>query len=337
MKIRFLGLVLTSVLLMGNDFSEVKLKSITPDDLIQQLHLQEVASEGYQFNLEGQQVKLLINRSTNKILILGPAATAQKVSELVQFLDVPSRQIMIEVQIIDVNKQMVSDLGINWQEFLNSLNLGAHLSLSANETKNTSEDPSVYTRGSTNVSLGVSFNSVELPIGKMINMLVNSGAARITSSPRIVTINNRQGSIVDGDHTTFVAKYSTYGEVYETKELYTGLSLAVTPSIGDNNYLSLDIEAKYTNISGTISGNPVETGQILNNHVIVKNDEPFLLGAFKRNATQAGKRKIPILGTILPYLFSNKSKAEVEQDFLIVVTPTIIDLSGSEVPTQTRE
>lgn len=329
MRKQLIVLLALSSLVLGNALKEVKLKSITPANLIQELHLRELPSEGYAFQINDQQVRILINEATNKVMIMGAEEVVADVADLISFLDVPARQVSIEVQIIDVNKQKVSDLGIDWQEFLRSLNFGVALDFRASGSSVDYTDPDRYDQSNSSANLSANFDALRFPLGEMINVLVNSGAASISSSPRIVTINNREGSIVDGSHTTFVSKYSSYGDVYETQELYTGLSLVVTPSIGDDTYLSLDIEAKYTEIAGTISGNPVEKGQILNNHVIVKDKESFLLGAFKRRASQEGKNKIPLIGTILPFLFSNKTEAENEQDFLIVVTPTIIDLKGS--------
>jgi len=334
MKMGLSILLMMSSCLLANDFTEVNLKSITPQDLVQELHLEQLPTEGYVFKLADEEVRLLINQATNKVMIIGAKDVANQVMQLIEFLDVPARQISIEVQIIDVNKQKVSDLGMDWQQFLQSLNFGLRLNFRAQGSSSESTDPDRYDQENSNVSLYADFDALRFPLGEMINVLVNSGAANVSSSPRIVTINNRKGSIVDGSHATFVAKYSSYGDVYETQELYTGLSLAVTPSIGDNDLVTLDIEAKYTDITGTISGNPVETGQILNNHVIVKDKESFLLGAFKKNASQKGKNKIPLLGSILPFLFSNNIESEAEQDFLIVVTPTIIDLAGSQITSE---
>lgn len=331
MKTRFVVLLMITSIAFGTAFTEVNLKSITPQNLIQELHLEERPGEGYAFTLYDQQVRILINNSTNKVMIIGAAETTQEVVNLITFLDVPARQISIEVRILAINKQKVSDLGIDWQQFLQSLNLGLRLDLRTSGSQSEYSDPERFDQAQTNVTLNADFDALNFPLGEMVNMLINTGAAMVTSSPRIVTINNREGSIVDGSHATYVAKYSTYGEVYETQELYTGLSLAVTPSIGEDEFVSLDIEAKYTDITGTVSGNPLETGQILNNHVIVKNREPFMLGAFKRIASQEGKSKLPLLGSILPFLFSNNVEMEAEQDFLIVVTPTIIDLEGSKV------
>ncbi len=331
MKKQLIVLLAISGFVLGDTLKEVNLKSITPKNLIQELHLRELPSEGYAFQINDEQVRILINEATNKLMIMGAEDVVANVAELISFLDVPARQVSIEVQIIDVNKQKVSDLGIDWQQFLSSLNFGVRMDFRASGSTVEYTDPDRYDQTNSNGTLSANFDALSFPLGEMINILVNSGAATISSSPRIVTINNREGSIVDGSHSTFVSKYSSYGDVYETQELYTGLSLVVTPSIGDDTYLSLDIEAKYTEIAGTISGNPVEKGQILNNHVIVKDKESFLLGAFKRKASQERKSKIPLIGTILPFLFSNKVDAENEQDFLIVVTPTIIDLKGSSI------
>jgi len=56
------------------------------------------------------------------------------------------------------------------------------------------------------------------------------------------------------------------------------------------------------------------------------------MGSFKKVGSQTIKRKIPILGTVLPYLFSKKIEIEIEKNILVILTPYVIDLEGSEVP-----
>lgn len=58
-----------------------------------------------------------------------------------------------------------------------------------------------------------------------------------------------------------------------------------------------------TELGPIIGESPSETGQMLENTVIVREGQPFLLGGLQRRETFQQTRKVPILGTILPFLF----------------------------------
>ena len=267
----------------------------------------------------------------------GTAEGSNAVLDLIHFYDVPPKQIIIEVKMIEINNQQLNDIGMDWQNLLEKLSL--NVSLDADKTLDDSEaersndgytDETTYKTTRTALSSRLSFSS--LALSDLLNILSQKEIGKVVNSPRIVTTNNQLGSILDGEHLTYVTRYSSYSNLYETEELNSGLSLEVTPSLGQSGYMTLDIEAKYTYISGTISGSPVEKGQILKSNVIVKNEEPFLLGSFKQVGSQTIKRKVPILGTILPYIFSKKIDVEIEKNILVILTPHVIDLEGSDIP-----
>jgi type II secretory pathway component GspD/PulD (secretin) len=128
-----------------------------------------------------------------------------------------------------------------------------------------------------------------------------------------------------------VTRYSSYTNLYETQEMTSGLYLEVTPSIGSSGYLKLDVKAKLTALGQAIGGSPSESGQILDNTVIVRNGGSVLLGGFKTEEEIKSKHGIPLLGRILPFLFSRVVNEVRTRDVLIVLTPTIVDLEQTPV------
>jgi type IV pilus assembly protein PilQ len=169
-------------------------------------------------------------------------------------------------------------------------------------------------------------------IGDILKIIQENGAGKIVSVPKIVTTNNKKGTILDGYRIHYVNKAVGYANIYETQEMTAGLSLTVTPSLGESGYLKMNINAKLTTLAEIVGGSPSELGQIIENTVIVKNGEEFLLGGFKKTESSKLRRKIPILGTILPFLFSRTITKETTKDFLIVLKPTVINLNPPEVP-----
>jgi type II secretory pathway component GspD/PulD (secretin) len=171
-----------------------------------------------------------------------------------------------------------------------------------------------------------------ITVGDLLKIIQEAGIGKIISVPQIVTINNKEGTILDGDRITYVTRYSSYANIFETQEMTAGLYLSVIPSLGESGYLKLIVNAKVTSLGEAISGSPSETGQIIENTVIVKDGAEFLLGGFKKTEKSKFKRKVPILGTILPFLFSRTIEMETVKDFLIVLKPTVIDLKSPDIP-----
>ncbi|MBC8181942.1 hypothetical protein H8E88_12555 [candidate division KSB1 bacterium] len=326
MKIRII-LIINALLTIALSQDQIyKLQYISPTDLIESLGLTGKSNQGYSFNSGIEPVFLHINPSNNQLKISGSTESRSKVIDLIEFYDVPPKQIIIEVKIIEINNQQLNDVGMDWQNLLEKLRFNVSFDINKINEKGTS------THNSDRLSLTSRFATSNIVLGDLLDILRQKEIGKVVNAPRIVTTNNQLGSILDGQHSTYVTRYSSYSNLYETEELNSGLSLEVTPSIGESGFMSLDIQAKYTYISGNISGSPVETGQILKNRVIVKNETPFLLGSFKQIGNQSVKRKTPILGTILPFFFSKKVEMEIEKNILVVLTPYVIDLEGSEVP-----
>ncbi|NQT62331.1 MAG: hypothetical protein HQ556_05170 [Candidatus Marinimicrobia bacterium] len=316
---RILLVVIMLQSLFGMESKVVELKYISPSDLESGLN-----SSGFTDNI---QQKYVLNESNNTILLKGTQLELDEMEGLINFLDVPPRQIIISVKIIETTRQDIIDSGIDWSIFINSLRLDFSSALHFSTQFRT--DQPDYNTGGSQLQVSARNNYVE---PGFLNVLLETGIAKIVSSPQIVTTNNQKGSIFDGEHVTYISRYSSFTNLYETQELNSGLSLEVTPSIGQDDMMTLEIEAKYTFISGYLEGSPIESGQILNNRVIVKDAEPFLLGAFNTTTEQSKKRKFPLLGSILPFLFSAKDNASMERVSLIVLEPTIIDLKGSAPP-----
>ena len=314
----------------------VPLEYITPAELIAALQLDQSTSAGYQLLVNESVVSLRLNPSNNELLIFGDPNDIIEAKKVIGFLDVPPRQIVIEVKIVEVESQKMDQIGIDWQLFLDrsrfNLNI-SHDSRTEDQEVDNSRTTNEYqnvTRTSSDKTIQV--QSGNLAIGDFIKLVQDSEAGKVINVPKIVTTNNKTGKILDGAKITYVSRYSSYSNIYETREITTGLSLAVTPSLGESGFLKLDVNAKMTTLGAIIADSPSETGQILENTVIVKNNEPFLLGGFKKTETIKMKRKVPLLGAILPYLFSKTENVEVTKDVLIILTPEVIDLNGATIP-----
>jgi protein transport protein HofQ len=308
----------------------VHLQYITPIELMEELSSQYSFDGRNEVVINSKTVHFTINNATNQVMLTGDANSISSALQLIDFLDVPSRQIVIEAKIVEINNEKMSELGMDWQTLLDRTGVSAQPSMSERYDERNINGSITETRESVYNFFGNA--STGLYLGDFLKIIQEKKIGRVTNVPTIVTTNNKEGTILDGSRVTYVTRYSSNSELFETQEMTAGLFLSVIPSLGESGYLKLQITAKLTELGQIISGSPSETGQIIENTVIVKDGEEFILGGFKTNEKSQYKRKVPVLGTILPFLFSRTENIEIMKDFLIVLKPTVIDLNPVEVP-----
>lgn len=308
----------------------VHLQYITPIELMEELTTQYTFDGRNEVIINGRAVHFTINNATNQVMLTGNLNSISSALQLIKFLDVPSRQIVIEAKIVEINNEKLSELGMDWQYLLDrtELNTQGYLNKAMDES---TSDGVVDRKKSYNYRMWNNSQSY-VRAGDFLKIIQEKEIGRVTNVPTIVTTNNKEGTILDGSRVTYVTRYSSNLELFETQEMTAGLYLSVIPSLGESGYLKLEITAKLTELGQIISGSPSETGQIIENTVIVKDGDEFILGGFKTTEKSQNKRKVPVLGTILPFLFSRTENIEIMKDFLIILKPTVIDLNPVEIP-----
>jgi len=280
-------------------------------------------------------VEIRRNDAANLMILTGAPDDVGAVEAMIKAADLPPRQIMVEATIVEVDESKALDVGIDWPNLRVDLNgsVGfnrANLKIErrSSSSGNTS-DRLIDTRnaiaGAGNISIRDAFRLLE-----------EKGAATFRDAPRILTLNNRRASILDGQRVTYITRYSSFTNLFETDTLDAGLTLSVLPSLGESGYLTLDIRAELTTIDGNISGSPVKDGQIVENTVIVRDGETVLLGGFLRTVEQRSRRRFPLLGTVLPFLFSREISNRSRREKFVVLTPRVVDLGGN-LDARTRE
>lgn len=307
----------------------IELQYITPLELKEELATQYTFNEHNEVVINQRAVHVTINNATNQVMLTGDAYSLSDALQLIKFLDVPPRQIVIEAKIVELNNEKLDELGMDWQYLLSrtELSTAGYVFLMTEEVRH---DGSTQHHDTERYSLDQRTANY-MNAGEFLKIVQERGMGSITRIPTIVTTNNKEGVILDGSRVTYVTRYSNYSDMYETEEMSAGLYLSVIPSLGESGYLKLQITAKLTELGQIISGSPSETGQIIKNTVIVKNGQEFFLGGFKTTESYKNKRKVPILGTILPFLFSRTENIEITKDFVIVLKPMVIDLNPIDI------
>lgn len=324
-----LALLASNVWAQGTHVATVKPQYLSPAQLAEMLGVREHEGRDevrWRSGDENHRVDVRRHDGANLMILTGTADDVQTIEAMIRSLDVAPRQIMIEAKIVEVDRNRASEFGFDW-------NISAQLEGRIREAYDFQKTVYEYDpdfsltnrvkRHERNSRAGAGADAFAL-----LRLMEHSGAATFRDAPRILTLNNRSATILDGQRVTYVTRYSSFTNLFETDTLDAGLTLTVTPSLGESGYLTLDLRTELTTLGGQISGSPIKDGQMIENKVVVKNGETILLGGFRRSGETRNVRRVPLLGRILPFLFSREIVSRFDRESFVALTAHVVDLDA---------
>lgn len=156
----------------------------------------------------------------------------------------------------------------------------------------------------------------------------------VLSAPTIVTTHNKEASVSVGEERPVVTGTtgSLASDLVQQQVQYRDikLELKVTPLIGSDGVVQLEIDQQVQNVIGLIDVNdnpqPIVGTRSATSYVSVKDRELIVLGGLQSLDTSATRGRMAVLGKIplLGKLFSSKDTEETRNELLIFIRPTII-------------
>lgn len=288
-----------------------------------------------------------VDQRTNKILIQDTAQNIDAVVALVEELDVPVRQVLIESRIVLVTTNYEKELGVRFgiSSETASGSTSAAVSGSGSESSQVIEgtDPTPDYPGRLNVNLpvvgaagAIGLAIGRLPFGTLIDLELSAseaeGQTEIVSSPRVITSDQHQARILTGQEIPYLQSSSSGAATIAFKEAV--LKLEVTPSITPDDRVNMDLlvtkdSADYANqifIGAVGFGAPPINKQEVETRVLVDNGETIVLGGVYEQTKSKNLTRVPFLGDLplIGILFRNKTENDSKSELLIFVTPKII-------------
>lgn len=249
---------------------------------------------------------------------------------LIEQLDLPSTLVEIEAMIVDVNSDLVNELGVNWGARAGSASFGyGNLALAPSG--------GLPVDGAAGLSPGTIGVSVGTNLVARLRALQTKGQANILSQPSILTADNL-GAMIDLSDTFYI---QTRGERVATVTPVTvGTSLRVTPRHiesrdGARVELTVDIEDGRIQEERQIDNLPTVRKSNISTLAVVGNDQTLLIGGYNSSQNSEQVDKVPFLGDIpgLGIFFSNKSKTVQRRERLFLIRPRVVAVNGEVVRT----
>lgn len=278
-----------------------------------------------------------VDERTNTLLLRDTQISINEARALVDALDVPIKQVLIESRMVTVRDNASESLGVQWGLSNTTSNGGVSGSLTGADSISSGIIPAISDR--LNVALPVSNPAGRIGIqiarlmdGSIIDLelsaLESENKGEVIASPRITVANQHEAYIEQGTEIPYVEATSSGATSVEFKKAV--LSLKVTPHITPDNRIIMDLVVTQDTRGDTVStstGDAVAINtQEISTQVLVENGETIVLGGIFQQSTAKNVRKIPLLGDLpfVGYLFKNSSEVLEKRELLIFVTPKIL-------------
>lgn len=294
-------------------------------------------------------------KSTNSLLYSGDDETVESLQKLIKTLDIPRRQVFIEVLVVETDSKKTTEFGLQWVgggQFKNKVGFGAgHAAGSsfgqAAQGVNASSTPSglgqiPMGRG---LDLGVIGDIIlhkgksYLTLGALVSALQMDGDNTIVLNQKIITQDNKNSKIFVGDNIPFTGSIvQTVGQGQQTTANIEyrdiGVNLSITPMLGEDDIITLDIDQEITEaVDDHISGSAREVEGIrttktnMATHVHVPDNHFLVLSGMVRNGRSFQKAGIPCLGglPVIGAAFSKTRQIREKRNVIIFVRPHIIN------------
>jgi type IV pilus assembly protein PilQ len=291
---------------------------------------------------------LSVDERTNTLLVQDTADKLAVIRRLVQTLDVPVKQVLIEARIVIVSDTFERDLGARFGVSTAQQNgPGGLLAVSgngsaANSIQNTGLGGASLTgttlnnryqvntpAANTNGSIGISLLGGSYLVDLELSAAQNEGKSETLSSPRIITANQKQATIMQGVEIPYQESASSGATTTQFKDAV--LKLKVTPLITPDNRVILDLDVSDDSVgqqvtSATGGSVPsIDTRQIIT-QVLVNDGQTVVLGGILDTTRSKSANKVPFFGDIpfLGALFRSTTDINNKTELLIFITPKIL-------------
>ena len=340
---------------LGSLYSQnFQLKYKNVEEFRKILRLDEIDTNNSRNTLLSNRGSALIDPATNTLIVTDTRSVIEKFRKLIDELDVPAQQVMIEARIVEATDGFARDLGVKF-------GYGGTERQTAWGFNSGSGGISAANNGGTGGNIGTSSGrwsvntNINLPVAAAANSIalvraLSSGALNLELSaseqlsktktlanPRVLTQNRQEAKIESGTEIPY-QDTSTSGNNTTTTTTFKKavLGLVVTPNITPDGQIIMNVKInKDTPIDCRVKNEATKCIQTknLDTQAMVENGGTLIVGGIYEEENGNTLTKIPLLGDIpvIGNLFKTRQNHQSRRELLIFITPRIMDTVGSNL------
>ena len=307
------------------------------------------AGEGETAASSTSSIKLMAEPSQNTIIANGTEEDLIFVEKIINEVDLPVEQVLIEAIIVKATDTFQEELGarlggaVDIASFkqdtkneqlrdLRGTQVGpgqANSGSASTQAFATAADTDSYNQdritdfsiANPTLGLGIIADIGFAQLKGEIYTMQSEGLTKTIDNPKVFVLDNQEAKITSG---TQIA-YTGTGEDAGVELVDAALELTVTPQIVGDGNIKISLAVSNNSPSGSGANPPISTLEIDTN-LIVKNGDVVVIGGVFSNTESQSESKVPILGDIpiIGRLFRSDAKVDNQEQVLIFIAPKVV-------------
>jgi type IV pilus assembly protein PilQ len=302
---------------------------------------------------------------TNTLLISDTRKKIDEIKRMLEVLDRPVDQVLIEARIVIADEDFARDLGARLGISNPNSNANSTSSISGTIEANNANINSINSTNLANFNaLGAAAPGTFVPLavptttqgfitdlgvtgaaGSIaysilrgsslldveLSALQQEGRGEVVSNPRVITTNQREATITQGDEIGYTTPQAAgAGQALATPAFKDALlELKVTPTITTDGRVFMQLAIKKDDIKGFTQGVPSLSKRSITTGVMVDSGDTVVIGGVYEFRNREDITKVPWIGDvpILGNLFKKKGKSHSKAELLVFVTPRVLQVA----------
>ncbi len=273
--------------------------------------------------------KIIVDARTNQIVISEIAQYLPTEKNLIDSVDVPTPQVLIEARIIQTTKTFLQQYGISWG-FNATLNpsLGSGTGLTFPNSISLQGGRFDFASGNPLITATLSNVLGTFDLDFTLAAAEAEGMVKIISAPKVTTTDNVAASIESGVQIPYQSTI-TSGSILTTTTVFVNalLTLAVTPQITEQGTVIMDISVSKIDPGAALPNSPPPlTTRRASTKLMVRDGGTAVIGGIYQSTESNSQNRVPFVSDIpvIGNLFKNHNINSTHDELLIFITPRII-------------
>ena len=273
---------------------------------------------------------LRIDVASHTIFVEDLAPNVERLTQYIELIDVPLRQVEIEVRLVEVVRTEDTSTGLDYR-----LGLSGSPDVESIVAELPGLSPGGFLFDLQGFQLGGLYGG-NLDLDAAIRALATVSDANVLSRPTTVVLDGRPAIINMTDQIPYTQAIFGQGVTTATTSFRdVGIRLTVTPTILDSTTVQIQVNVEFSTAPTlTAEGVPVISTRNATAPVMVRDGEIFVMAGLIREEETLTETGIPILSKIpiIKYLFISTVKRREKRELLIFVEPRIIHAGQTSEP-----
>ena len=279
-----------------------------------------------------------VDKGGNRLIVVTSPRIISEVEEIVEVMDVPTRQVMLEARIVEVSTDNLMRIGIDWDQ----LNRRSYTFVEGNYDSISGSGSGIIsglkvfpnTPGTHDIFKLNNFSRIADVYRVVIDLAITDGNARVLANPKLTTLNGKEASILIGSRIPYEVTGTAFAgnaaaPITEIVKEEVGIKLRITPLINADGYITTTIAPEVSTVVAFRGANndlPVVATREASTTVRLKDGASVIIGGLLSEDKTSTVTKVPVLGQIpgIGLLFQHHDTQSSKKDLVIEVTPHIL-------------